>query len=253
MKYAGDLTAYTLDGTSVLDTYTNVSFKVSAQVEEGKGGSTRHSLGVPVKRSFEAKTEIMRDVSGARQTSLTMTVFSFGVTVFLAKIRSATINVATANQECSARADEFMNYQVTGTKVTGSGEMQILDADTTTLMETVNGTLAGLSTTISITVGGVTLVLPVVLSGVELKTERDGLILVSFDWEQRGTPTTVSGSSLLTTAITGDALVTFVATITTIGTYTGTTLVESCTLTIPDAGILTEQYNFKGMGTLVKS
>jgi hypothetical protein len=253
MKYAGDLTAYTLDATSVLDVFTNVSFKVSAQVEEGKGGAARHSKAVPVKRSFEASTELMRDVSGTRQTTLTLTVANIVADV-LAKIRTLNINISTASQECSGRADGFMTYQSTGTKFTGSATLQILDADSTTLMETLNNaTLSSVETTLSVSIGGMVLVLPVTLTTAELRTERDGLILVNIDFEQRGTPTTSTGNTLWTTALTGDTLVTFVATITTIGTYTGTTLVESASLTIPETGIVTESYTFKGMGTLVKS
>jgi hypothetical protein len=104
-----------------------------------------------------------------------------------------------------------------------------------------------------LSVGGVVLVLPITLTSAEIATERDGLILVNIEFEQRGTPTTVSGSTLLTSVLTGTTLIAFVATITTIGTYTGSTLIDSATFTVPEQGIVTEQYNFKGLGTLVKS
>jgi hypothetical protein len=253
MKYAGDLTAFSLAGSSVLDTFTNVKFSVTAETEEGKGGAARHSLAVPVKRSFAASADIMRDSSGTRQTTLTLSVANLVADV-IAKVRNLSINVSNANQECSGRADGFMTYQATGTKFTGSATLQILDADTTTLMETVNNaTLSSVNTTLSVTVGGVTLVLPVTLTSAEYSTERDGLLLVNVNFEQRGTPTTVTGSTLFTSVMTGTTLVAFVATITTIGTYTGSTLIESATFTLPETGIVTEQYNFKGLGTLVKS
>jgi hypothetical protein len=254
MKYAaGDLTAYTLGGTSYLADFTNVSFKVGVKTEEGKAGAARHAQSTPVKRMFEAKTEVMRTVTTTRQTSLTVTVASI-VASITAKLRSCTINVTTASQECSALADGFETYQATGTKFTGSGVLQILDADTTTLMETVNNaTLSSVETTLSLSVGGVVLVLPITLTSAEIATERDGLILVNIEFEQRGTPTTVSGSTLLTSVLTGTTLIAFVATITTIGTYTGSTLIDSATFTVPEQGIVTEQYNFKGLGTLVKS
>lgn len=253
MKYAGDLTAFTLGGTAYLADFTNVSFKVSAKTEEAKGGAERQSNNVPVKRMFDAKTELMRTVTSVRQTSLTLTLATVGVTAYLAKVRSLSINVATTQQECSGRADEFETYQATGTKITGSGVMQIADADTTTIFETNNGTLAGLATTLSITVGGMTLVFPVTLTSAEIAVERDNLILVNFDWEQRGAPTTVTGNTLFTLCATGTTLCTVVATITTIGTYTGNTSIESASITIPESGLITEQYSFKGLGTLVKS
>jgi hypothetical protein len=253
MKYAGDLTVYTLGGTAYLADFTNVSFKVSNKTEEGKGGADRHSTAVPVKRSFEARTEIMRTVTGVRQTALTLSLASVGATPYLAKVRSLTINVNTTQQECSGRADEFETYQATGTKITGSGTMQIADADTSTIMEVANGSLAGLSTTMSITAGGMTLVFPCVITSADLKVERDNLILVDFDWEQRGAPTTMTGNTLLTLVATGTTLVQIISTITTYGTLTGSTSIESATITIPESGLITEQYNFKGLGTLVKS
>jgi hypothetical protein len=253
MKYAGDLTAYTLGGTAYLADFTNVSFKVSAKTEEGKGGADRHATSVPVKRMFDAKTEIMRTVTSVRQTSLTLSVASVGATAYLAKVRSLSINVATTQQECSGRADEFETYQATGTKITGSGVMQIPDADTASVFDTANGSLAGLSTTISISVGGMVLVFPIVLTSAEIVIERDNLILVNFDWEQRGAPTTCTGNTLLALVATGTTLVQIVATLTTIGTYTGSTSIESASITIPESGLITEQYSFKGLGTLVKS
>lgn len=252
MKYAGDLSAYTLGGTSYLGDFTNVSFKVGANVAEGKGGAQRHANAVPVKRMFEAKTEIMRTVTGARQTTLDLSVCSL-VADIMAKVRNLTLNISTTLQECSARADQFETYQSTATKFTGSATLQILDADTTTILDTLNGSLAGLSTTLSVTIGGVVLVLPVTLTGAEITVERDNLILVAVDFEQRGTPTTCTGSTLLTSVMTGTTLITVVCTIATLGTYTGNTAIESATLTIPESGIVTEQYNFKGLGTLVKS
>lgn len=253
MKYSGDLTAFTLAGSTVLDTFTNATFKTTVQVEEGKGGAARHSLAVPVKRSFEASAELMRDVSGTRQTTLTLSVANLVADV-IAKVRTVTINVSNANQECSGRADGFMTYQATGTKFTGSATLQILDADTTTLMETVNNaTLSSVNTTLSLTVGGVTLVLPVTLTSAEYRIERDGLILVNVEFEQRGTPTTVTGSTLFTSIMTGATTCAIVATITTVGTYTGSSIIESATFTLPETGIVTESYTFKGLGQLVKS
>ena len=252
MKYSGDLTTYTLGGTSYLADFTNVSFKVGANVEEGKGGAQRHSDAVPVKRMFEARTEIMRTVTGARQTSLTMSVANIVATI-VAKVRNVTINVNTTLQECSARADEFQTHQATGTKHTGSATLQILDADTTTLFDTLNGSLAGLTTTLSLTVGGVVLVLPILLTGAEVVVERDNLILVNVDFEQKGTPTTATGSTLLTSVLTGTSLFTIVCQIATVGTYTGNSVIESATFTMPEEGIVTEQYNFKGLGQPVKS
>ena len=121
-------------------------------------------------------------------------------------------------------------------------------------METVNNaTLSSVETSLSLTVGGATLVLPITLTSAEYTVERDGLILVNVEFEQRGTPTTVSGVTLLTSVLTGTTLIAFVATIATVGTYTGSTLIDSATFTIPEQGIITEQYNFKGLGTLVKS
>jgi len=253
MKYAGDLTTYTLGGTSYLGDFTNVSFKISAKTEEGKGGADRHSTAVPVKRMFDAKTEIMRTVSSVRQTSLTLSVASVGVTTYLAKVRSLSINVATTQQECSGRADEFETYQATGTKITGSGVMQIADADTTSILDTLNGSLSGLSTTLSITAGGMTLVFPVTLTSSEIAVERDNLILVNFDWEQRGVPTTCTGNTLFTLVATGTTLVQIIATVATLGTYTGSTSIESASITIPESGLITEQYSFKGLGAIVKS
>lgn len=253
MKYAGDLTAYTLGGTAYLADFTNVSFKISASTEEGKGGADRHSTAVPVKRMFDAKTEIMRTATSVRQTSLTLSVATVGATLYLAKVRSLSVNVATTQQECSGRADEFETYQATGTKVTGSGVMQIADADTTSILDTLNGSLAGLSTTVSISAGGMVLVFPVVLTSAEITVERDNLILVNFDWEQRGVPTTSTGNTLWNLCMTGTTLCQIVATVATLGTYTGNTSIESASLTIPESGIITEQYSFKGLGQVVKS
>ena len=252
MKYAGDLTAYTLGGTSYLADFSNVSFKIGVNVEEGKGGAQRHANAVPVKRMFEARTEIMRTVSNVRQTTLTLSVASLVADV-IAKVRNLSISISTTSQECSARNDQFETYQSTGTKFTGNATLQILDADTTTLLDTVNGTLSGVETTLSITVGGVVLVLPVTLTSAEITVERDGLILVAVDFEQRGIPTTTTGSTLWTLVLTGTTLVQIVTTIATIGTYTASTLIDSATFTIPESGIVTEQYTFKGLGQPVKS
>jgi hypothetical protein len=53
--------------------------------------------------------------------------------------------------------------------------------------------------------------------------------------------------------MTGATTCAIVATITTVGTYTGSSIIESATFTLPETGIVTESYTFKGLGQLVKS
>lgn len=260
MIYAANLTTYTLNGTSQLSYFENVAVEVAATTEETKGGAARHALAQVVKRKFSVQTGIMNNASSVIKAALDLSVFSIGATDLKAFLRTFDITINTANQECSARADEFETFQATGTKFSGRFNLQISDTATSTLIDTVNGTRSGLATTVSVTIGATVIVLPIILTKATQKVERDGLITVDCEFEQRGTPTTITGNTLLAKILTGDSLVTAVVAFTnndsspaSMGTYTGSTLIESATLSIPETGIVKESYTFKGLGQLVKS
>lgn len=248
MKYAGNLSVFTLGGTSYLADFENVSFEISSMMEEGKGGAQRHSNEVAVKREFKASCSLMRTVTSVRQTELDLAALDLGAIDLLADVRTLTLNVNTVTQECSARADQYHTYQAVGTKFSGSGTLQVQDAATTDLVESMVGTLASLQTTLTIDLGGTTAELPVTLTKAGYTIERDGLYIIAFEFTQRGTPTSISGNTLLALILTGTALCAIVTTITTLGNRSGSTLIESCTINLPEQGILKETYNFMGLG-----
>lgn len=250
MKYSGDLSAYALGGTTYLADFTNVSFEIMSDLEEAKGGAQRHSNQVAVKREFSATATLMRTVSTVRQTNLSLVSMTLLGVDYLADIRTLSIDVKTTLQECSGRADQYKNYQATGTAFTGKGQLQVQDAATSDMVELMAGTLASLQTTLSMVVGGDTLALDVTVTKAGNVIERDGLYLIDFEFVQRGTPTTVTGNTLLALVLTGTALCTVSATITGLGVRSGSTVIESASFVlVPEQGIMTETYQFKGLGT----
>ncbi len=248
MKYSGDLSAYTLGGTSYLADFDSVTFEIGSSLEEGKGGAQRHSNDVIVKQEFHATASLMRTVSTVRQTTLNVDSILFGATDIEPDLRSLTITVNNTLQECSARSDRYNTYQATGTKFTGSGTLQVQDAATTDLIETLAGALSGLATTINGVVGGTTFELPITISKAGYKIDRDDLYMIDFEFTQRGTPTTLSGNTLFALALTGTTLCAIVSTVSGLGNRSGSTAIESMTWSIPEQGILKETYNFKGLG-----
>ena len=248
MKYSGNLSAFTLGGTSYLGDFENVSFEVGSDTEEGKGGAQRHSNKVIVKQEFKATCSLMRTVTSVRETTLDLTTLTLGAIDLKPDVRTLNLNINSTLQECSGRADRYKTYQAVGTMFSGSGTLQVQDAATTDLVESMIGALTSLQTTLTIDLGGTAAELPVTLTKAWYTLERDGLYIVSFEFTQRGTPTSITGNTLVALILTGTALCAIVTTITTLGDRSGSTVIESCTLTMPEQGILKETYNFTGLG-----
>ena len=260
-KYYGDLTTYTVGGTSLIDSMSDSVLTVNAGHDEGKGMARVHESPQLVVKGFSLEATTMSNVSGVgRVTNLNLTAFTVGGTAYLATVDSVSLNGTMAHAEGKGAGDFWEFPNVVSAGFSGKARLKVPAADLNALDAlAADQTVAGNYVAISATLNGVVLTIPVALTMFTRETPIDDIQYFSIDFVGRdpltGTyPTAPTGTtSLLEKAIVQPrtALAFSFKPSSDAGTYSGNLVWSGWDFSVNNTGVVRTKYSFKGAGQLV--
>jgi len=242
-----NLTTFTVGGVASIASVKDATWRVQNASTNEKALAGRHAKHVLNKRQLLITASLMQQVGGAGQTNLDTSVYTVGGVDYLGDLKNGRLLIETIADEGSGQADEWTFPNATGTEITVEADQLILAAATVSLLNTAGGAKAGLNVTVAFTVGGAVYSCPMFMSAAEKRVEEDRIILLGLEFAQRGTPT-LSGQTLLTLIATGTSVGTY-SIDDSIDTVSGNCILMRAEMQFNDAGIVMDQFTFEGQGT----
>ncbi|RYG36112.1 hypothetical protein EON81_10735 [bacterium] len=245
-----DVTLATFGAQVLLGKFRALTIDGEVQTEDGRAVTQRHQLDIPVGgRTFKFMVEELITSEGAgaiRQSGLNVTVFTIAGSLLLGRFKSGSLKVTTVTDDGAGGADEWQYPTAQGTDYSVDGEFQIADTALFNSLMLASG-ISGLLTTAAISVGGIAFAAPMTLKtsgqGVrtkEIQTERATLT-------GRGTPTTATGNTFLTSILLGSASVAYSVN-SGAGSYYGDALITDSTLNFAGKQLVSASHTFQAYG-----
>lgn len=141
--------------------FENCRLMLEDEVTEGRGVGERYQDEVIVGSRATFSASVFRTVGGARQTNLTASVFSFGGTSYLGRMKSYTLTGTTVSDEGSGHADRWEYDFATGTNLQLSGTLQV--ATVAELMALQAGAISAKGVQVILASGGTRVTAPMQL------------------------------------------------------------------------------------------
>lgn len=238
-KTSLNVSAFSLDGTSMLGLFQALDFEIEPTLQDGRGGADAYAFNQMTKRRSRHTFEILQDGSGQRTTNLDVTLFTVGATAMLGQLKSGSLRVTNNHGDGSGLADydEYPNAFDSVLEIQGQFLIPSADSAIALMGDANSDTLSDRNKTVSVTVGGIAYVAPMILGAVKHSVKRSDFQMLDITLTSRGSATGPTGSNLYVTAITGDALITVAAT-TGAGAYGGTGIISSLDVTLQDGQIV---------------
>lgn len=233
------MSAYTLDGTSMLGIFQALSFDIEPTLQDGRGGASAYEFNQMTKRRARHTFEILQDGSGQRTTNLDVTLFTVGATAMLGQLKSGSIRLTNNHGDGSGLADydEYPNAFDSSLEIDGMFLIPSVDSAIALMGDANSDTLSNRNKTVSVTVGGVAYVAPMIIGTASHSSRRSDFQMLNITLRSRGSATGPAAADLYTSAVTGDALITVAAT-SGAGAYGGTGIISSLDVRLEDGQIV---------------
>lgn len=260
--YFGDVSVYTLGGIDLLGAVNDISYKISADKDEGGAiayvGESPQLTGTGIEI---ATTSLSNVLGSGRVSDLDLTAFTIGGTTFRTKLKQLSLKGSYTHQETSARGDKFHAPQVTNKAYSGSVELFVLDSAAPDLVGTLLGSTSTTNnSTISATINSVAITLPILITQHDLNVQYGGLQMLSMSFDGRALldgnpyPTAPTGTTTLLEKALNDPLTALAYDIKTRATngvrLQGNMVWNSFDLSVNERQIIKTQYSWLGTGAV---
>jgi hypothetical protein len=257
--YTGDVSLYTLDGTSVLATYENVTLEVTEDQVDGSSIGRMGKTAQGVKLSGRIDTSLMSTFSTPDRVShLDLSAMALGATSYLASLRRLRLS---GSYEQKMRAGVgALNVRPQNVKKDYAASAEF-DADDTVasaiMIAMASPTYANRNAVLGFTLNSIAYTFPMRMQKAGVRVQRDDLQLVTLDLAGRSPdsgayPTAPVGTtSLLEKAINvPETAIAFAFTSKAAGgvAMSGSCIFSSFDIEINDGELVRSQYSFNTTG-----
>jgi hypothetical protein len=236
-----DWVAYSLDGSNRLGVLRRFGMSSAGNLVDGSAGNSSVFKGCEVSRTIKHSFTLLEDASGScRATNLNLTVLTIGAVDRLASFKSGTVGMSlsgSASVRPTATLKERM--QALQRKFTVAGTFRVDDGVSLIDLETIanSNTPADRDVTVLVTIAGIAFSIPMTIETFDFNSEHNAVQEFTATLVSRDVASTPTGTSIYAVAFTGDGLLTLASDLGS-GNRSGTGLVESLSITIPEAGLM---------------
>ncbi|MFZ4483740.1 MAG: hypothetical protein ACOYOL_07155 [Chthoniobacterales bacterium] len=262
MQQVVDVTALSLDGSSILGAFANATLTMPNDLVNAKPASRNGMRNSVAKKSWSLSTELMSVVSGSRKVQHTdISVFTLDGVDYLG-IFNGTLTGTITQVEGSLSGSKWKDPQNTDIDFGFSGKVLVPTATggaQALLSDAASSTLTDAEMVVSFTLNGIAVTLPMTLASVSLGLQSGGLQEISIELsgnspDSGAYPTAPTGtSSLLEKAFNSyKTAITFAMTThaTEGGAFSGSAKLKSYSIGMNDGQLVNVQYNYEGSGAL---
>lgn len=241
-KASSQVSAFTLDGTNLLASLTDLTFTGQVLSEMGHGINTQETKACPQKLDSRCSFTINVAGSNCPKDGLSLTAMSVDAENVLATNQSFTMSISVASQRTDGNADWNTYRTATERTVTYTFDWQVASAaasigQITSMLGSTASTLSDLVMAVSVGFGGTTYTQNCLIKSADHTMTRGGIQTYKTVLESRELASApASGTDVIAVALIGDALLT-VAADTDAGTYDGVILIESVELTVSNGSL----------------
>ena len=208
MKTSLNVSAFALGGTdslAILKTYGLMAD--NDQVDAG-GLANRYEYHLNAKQGQQIDFVVWQlNGSGVPSTNLDVSLWTYGSTAYLGRLRSGAINVTTTTKEASGIAMARKSPQSVRTTYEVTADFMVVSYPEITSSIIVDGATITFDATVQITVGGVAFSAPMTVKSTKFAIDRGELQMENVTMSSKGTPTGPTDGSLLALILTGTALI----------------------------------------------
>ncbi|MCC7229254.1 MAG: hypothetical protein IT203_02605 [Fimbriimonadaceae bacterium] len=243
-----DVTVMSLGGdTSWIDVITDAQFDANVLTDVCRAITERYDSEIPVKKEFTWSCDMIPHVAAVCQSNLNASVWSFDGTSYLGEINSCELSVTTEKKFSDGVADLFRWPQALTTKYEVTAEKFITDnAD---FMEiALANNITSVQAVLIITAGsGLSITLPVTLTAASHSIKSGSLQMENVTIKNNGTPTSVSGDTMMVEIMTGDAYLAWAAD-SGGSQYSGNAILDSARFKIDNGALIKSSFTFANQG-----